>query len=60
LLVRRRASLARETDLRRRRQKAYALLARSGFAPDVCARVSAESVAAPDEDEAFGAAAEGV
>ena len=60
LLVRRRASLARETDLRRRRQKAYALLARSGFAPDVCARVSAESVAAPDEHEAFGAAAEGV
>ena len=27
----------REPDLRRRRQKAYALLARNGFTPDVCA-----------------------
>ena len=60
LLVRRRASIAREADPRRRRQKAYALLARNGFAPDVCARVSAESVAAEDEDDASEASADGV
>lgn len=37
LLDRRRAALEREPDLRKRRQKAYALLARNGFDPDVCA-----------------------
>ncbi len=36
LLDRRASTLRRETDLRRRRQKAYALLARNGFTPDVC------------------------
>jgi len=36
LLDRRRASLDREPDPAKRRQKAYALLARSGFDPDVC------------------------
>ena len=36
LLERRRASLAREPDARRRRQKAYALLARNGFDPEIC------------------------
>ncbi len=35
LLERRAAALTRETDPRKRRQKAYALLARNGFAPDV-------------------------
>lgn len=35
LLTRRHASLGRELDPRRRRQRAYALLARSGFDPDV-------------------------
>jgi regulatory protein len=40
LLDRRRASLMRETDPRRRRQKAYALLARNGFDPDLCQRVA--------------------
>ena len=48
----------------RRRQKAYALLARNGFAPDVCARVAAESIAHPiadeGEDEPAEAAADGV
>jgi len=41
LLERRRSSLEREPDLRKRRQKAYALLARHGFDPDVCGRVAA-------------------
>jgi regulatory protein len=35
LLERRRAALLREPDPRKRRAKAYALLARNGFAPDV-------------------------
>lgn len=41
LLERRRAALDREPDPRRRRQRAYALLARNGFDPDVCAEVTA-------------------
>jgi len=40
LLRRRLAGILREADARRRRQRAYALLARSGFSPDVCAAVS--------------------
>jgi regulatory protein len=36
LLQKRMSSLRRETDPRRRRHKAYALLARNGFAPDIC------------------------
>ncbi|MGI8929363.1 MAG: regulatory protein RecX [Candidatus Limnocylindrales bacterium] len=36
LLARRRASFEREPDLARRRQKAYALLARNGFDPETC------------------------
>lgn len=40
LLDRRRSSLVREADPRRRRQKAYALLARNGFPPDVCQEVA--------------------
>lgn len=41
LLERRSSALRREVDPRRRRQKAYALLARNGFAPDVCREVAA-------------------
>ena len=41
LLERKRAALARESDERKRRQKAYALLARSGFDPETCRTVSA-------------------
>ncbi|KRT63865.1 MAG: regulatory protein RecX, regulatory protein [Chloroflexi bacterium CSP1-4] len=37
LLARKAAVLGRETDPRKRRQKAYALLARHGFSPDVIA-----------------------
>jgi regulatory protein len=45
LVERRRASLAREPDPRRRRQKAYALLARNGFDPELCQRVASAVVA---------------
>jgi regulatory protein len=49
LLHRKLPALLREPDPRRRRQRAYALLARSGFAPDVCATVSRRVLAAePD------------
>jgi regulatory protein len=41
LLDRRRAALLREPDPRKRRAKAYALLARNGFDPDVCRTVAA-------------------
>ncbi len=57
LLERRAASLRRDRDPRRRRQKAYALLARNGFDPGICARVAAAFVAsiepgvAPDEGD---------
>jgi regulatory protein len=40
LLERRRAALEREPDPRKRRQKAYALLARNGFDPDLCQRLA--------------------
>lgn len=40
LLASRRASLEREPDPRKRHQKAYALLARHGFDPEVCAEVA--------------------
>lgn len=40
LLGRRASSLRREPDPRRRRQRAYALLARNGFAPDVCHEIA--------------------
>ena len=41
LVARRQNALLREADPRRRRQKAYALLARNGFPPDVCHEVAA-------------------
>ncbi|MEP7379415.1 MAG: regulatory protein RecX [Chloroflexota bacterium] len=41
LLQRKRASLEREPDERKRRQKAYALLARNGFDTETCRAVSA-------------------
>ena len=40
LLAKRASALRREDDPRRRRQKAYALLARNGFTPDVCHEVA--------------------
>jgi regulatory protein len=41
LLERKRVALMREPDERKRRQKAYALLARNGFDPETCRTVSA-------------------
>jgi SOS response regulatory protein OraA/RecX len=49
LLERRGAGLRREPDARRRRHKAYALLARHGFSPDVCAAVATRFAAAASE-----------
>jgi regulatory protein len=59
LLARRGASLRRESDPRRQRQRAYALLARHGFTPDVCRIVTAGSMAGDElideEADAFEA-----
>ena len=56
LLARRGASLMREPDLRKRRAKAYALLARAGFDPGKAGQASAAwlqaAATAPMEDEA--------
>ena len=41
LLDRHRRSLSRVADPRQRRQRAYAVLARNGFAPDICRAVAA-------------------
>jgi len=50
LIERRRAALMREADPRKRRQKAYALLARNGFDPGTCATVTRAWVEGDDED----------
>ncbi len=52
LLARRRAALDREPDPRKRRQRAYALLARNGFDPQVCQEASAAfgDLNTPDRD----------
>jgi SOS response regulatory protein OraA/RecX len=44
LLERKRPSLTREADERKRRQKAYALLARNGFDPETCRTVASSFV----------------
>lgn len=51
LLERRRQALERERDPRRRRQKAYALLARNGFDPEVSRAESAAFVNDPSGAE---------
>ncbi len=50
LLARNARTLARVADPRARRQRAYALLARNGFDPGVCATLSARVVDASDAD----------
>jgi regulatory protein len=55
LLARNARSLARVADPRQRRQRAYALLARNGFDPDVCRTVAAtvnrdEGTGEPDSE----------
>lgn len=58
LLGKRLPAILRERDPRRRQQRAYALLARNGFAPDVCSvvarRVLAAEVADDEDDEGTG------
>jgi regulatory protein len=51
LLERRASVLEREPDLQKRRMKAYALLARSGFEPDVCNNLASELTAAGPADQ---------
>ena len=62
LLRRKLPAILREPDVRRRRQRAYALLARSGFGPDVCGSVTkrvldeaADTGSEADEDGGAGA-----
>jgi regulatory protein len=50
LLERNSRLLARVVDPRARRQRAYALLARNGFDPGVCAALAARVVEAPEPD----------
>ena len=49
LLARKGAGLVREPDLRKRRARAYALLARGGFDPGTAARASAARLAETDK-----------
>ncbi len=51
LLAKKLPSLLREPDPRRRLQKAYGVLARNGFPPDVCSTVSRRALAEPTVDE---------
>ena len=50
LLERNSRLLARVADPRARRQRAYALLARNGFDPGVCAALAARVIEAPEAD----------
>jgi regulatory protein len=55
LLARNARTLARIADPRQRRQRAYAMLARNGFDPEVCRSVAAIVEADPEaDDEAAG------
>jgi regulatory protein len=51
LLARHERTLARETDPRSRRRKAYALLARNGFSPEVAASTASRVAAGDDGPE---------
>jgi regulatory protein len=48
LLTRHAAALARVADPRHRRHRAYALLARNGFDPEICSQLAAKLVAPAD------------
>ena len=50
LLERRQRDLARVADPRKRRARAYALLARNGFGPEIASRLSARFMAPTTED----------
>ena len=51
LLARHERTLARETDPRSRRRRAYALLARNGFDPEVSSAASAAAIRAADPSD---------
>ena len=51
LLARHARSLSRVADPRQRRQRAYALLARNGFDPEVCRMMAARAAEADDHAE---------
>lgn len=51
LLARHERALARVTDPRQRRQRAYALLARNGFEPEICSLLAARVATVPREDD---------
>jgi regulatory protein len=59
LLAKKLGPILREPDPRRRLQRAYALLARSGFAPDVCSTVPRRVLAASAEAADVGGTEEG-
>ncbi len=52
LIAKHQRALARITDPRQRRQRAYALLARNGFDPEVCRDVAASVVVEADPEPA--------
>jgi regulatory protein len=54
LLQRKLPTLLREADPRHRRQRAYALLARSGFSPDICSAVTRRVLADGVDGEETG------
>lgn len=54
LIAKHERALARVADPRKRRQRAYALLARSGFDPETCRDVAASAAAEPAADELDG------
>ena len=56
LIEKRASALRREPDPRKRRQRAYALLAKAGFAPDLCSSISRLVVdpAGGDDDDGPG------
>ncbi len=51
LLAKHERSLTRVADPRKRRQKAYALLARNGFDPETCSTLAARVTAVPTSDD---------
>jgi regulatory protein len=51
LMDRHARALERIADPRKRRQRAYGILARNGFPPSVCAAVAQRAVAGPDQTE---------
>jgi regulatory protein len=59
LLAKKMPALRREADPRRRRQRAYAVLARAGFTPDICSSLSRGLLADADAPEPEDIDAEG-